>query len=674
LIKERGFLNVKKFKFTVSKKLYLGFSSIIVLLIALLAFSYFTITNVNQGSHNVFQRANENYMWQKIDTLTANLNASYLGFVASRDFAYITKANDQGSEIIGTLIQMKEIVPPQRAATLASVTALAPEVVSLGKTTVLSITNQDSGAYNENKPKWEAKQNQLSGLIEEAVAASKDDSVGLLEASDATAQQALIYMGGICLVAILFALFIAFLISRNVSTGVNGIKNAMQKMASGDLTAKIKIKSSDEFGQIARSYDEMRQHWINLVSQLKHNSVQLTQASDQLAVAAKQSSESTQQVATSAQQMARGAQEQSNNAQETAKSIEQLSGVISQLSQGAQEQTTSVQNAIYSITEVSETMTVVAQNAAKAAQGAKQAAESAVTGAEKSKQTLSGMEKIKTTSLDVAKKIEELGARSAEIGKIVAVIDDIAAQTNLLALNAAIEAARAGEQGRGFAVVSDEVRKLAERSAAATKEIADLIGSIQKGVKEATQVTLAGSNAVTEGFKMAKEAGQSLEQIMQAASAVNDQVDLIAQKAQQVNTSTNALVKTIDAVGAITETNSTATEQMTASAAQVSKSIETVAGIAEENSAATEEVSASAEEMSAQVQEIVSSSQILKEMAVSLEKSVSSFKVVEDNTPLMSDQPGAVKGLSKETSIVKAEVGGTAGADRSSDQVKPPQA
>jgi methyl-accepting chemotaxis protein len=427
--------------------------------------------------------------------------------------------------------------------------------------------------------------------------------------------------------AIAAALLIAIILTRGITAPINKVKKALQKMANADLTESVVINSSDETGAMAKAYNETQKYLNALVSQLKESAVQLSSASDQLAVAAKQSSDSTQQVATSSQQMAKGAQDQSNNAQETSKSISQLSAAINDMAAGASEQAAGVQKAVSSITSVANTMSQVASNANQAAKGAKLAAESAQNGAINSKQTLAGMEKIKYSAEEVAKKIVELGARSTEIGKIVDVIDDIAAQTNLLALNAAIEAARAGDQGRGFAVVSDEVRKLAERTATATKEIAELISSVQKGVNQANEVMAVGSAAVSEGFEMVVKSGQSLEQILKAASEVNSQVEQISANSQQVNSATNDLVKIIDGVGKVTEQNTAATEEMSASATEVSKSVETVAGIAEENSAATEQVSASAQEMSAQVEEIVASAQTLKEMAATLEQSVAMFKV-----------------------------------------------
>ncbi len=375
----------------------------------------------------------------------------------------------------------------------------------------------------------------------------------------------------------------------------------------------------------------------SLISQIQTNIRKLTGAGEKLATAASNSRESTQLVANSSQQMAKGAQDQSINAQETAKSVEELTQIINQLSSGAKEQAAGVNKAVTNINQLSESMLAAAQNAETAIQISKSGGKSVKTGKEKIRQTVAGMDKIKVSNQVTVKKIEELGVRSHEIGKIVAVISEIASQTNLLALNAAIEAARAGEQGRGFAVVSDEVRKLAERTSVATKEIAELIGNVQKGVDETTQLMNEGSVVVSEGFDIANQAGQALEQILKSASDINTQVENIYAKTKQVTESTGELVKIMNSVGSISDQNTLATERMSKSAEQVSKAVETVAGIAEENSAATEEVSASAHEISSQVEAIVSSTKALNEIAMTLEQSIESFKV-QSNTEVKEEK------------------------------------
>jgi methyl-accepting chemotaxis protein len=426
--------------------------------------------------------------------------------------------------------------------------------------------------------------------------------------------------GAVLLVSVVYVIWSH---SRELKT----VRLALAKMATGDLTQKMNLKSKDESGKIAAAYNELQRQMSELVTRIKSGADQLAVTGEQLSAAARQSSESTRQVATSSQQIAKGAQEESVNAQETAVAVARLNGIINQVSSAAGEQSAGVRKAVNEITSVSQTLSLVAKNADVAAQGAKQATELTLAVSEKNKLNLSGIEKIKLSTEDAARKIEELGSRSQEIGSIVAVIDEIASQTNLLALNAAIEAARAGDQGLGFAVVSDEVRKLAERTAIATQEIAGLISHVQKDIQEAATVMAGGTQAVSEGYELATQAGQSLERIRRVAAGVNLQVEQISTKSQQVYTAAGEAVKTMGSIGSISEQTTEAAAGMSAAAVQVSKAIETVAGIAQENSAATQQVSASAQEMSSHSQELEASSQALKAIAAELENSIVGFRV-----------------------------------------------
>jgi methyl-accepting chemotaxis protein len=632
-------------KLNIQWKLLSGFLAVVLLLVAIAAVSFMNMSSINNGTRAVYQDGLVPVT--QLNTIDATMKQ-----IRGDVYKYILLEGERPT-ITQSITKGEKAVDEQVAAYKETIARLAANKSNNATSTIrqgeISAMESNWAIYQSEVVKILAasdagKTEEANSLIAtgSAVVNARNSIVasatnlaeletknveGIRADSQKTFSSSTMIIIALAVFAVVAALGIAFLLTRNITGPINKVKKALQKMANADLTEAVNIKSSDETGAMAKAYNETQKYLNALIGQLKESSLQLTNASDQLAVAAKQSGESTQQVATSSQQMAKGAQEQSNNAQETSKSIAQLSESIGHLASGASEQASGVQKAVSSITDVANTLSQVAANAGLAAKGAKLAADSANIGAENSRSTLAGMDKIKASTGEVAKTIEELGARSIEIGKIVAVIDDIAAQTNLLALNAAIEAARAGDQGRGFAVVSDEVRKLAERTATATKEIAELISSVQKGVNEANQVMAGGSAAVAEGYKMAVQAGQSLEQILKAASDVNSQVDQISTGAQQVNNATNELVKIIDGVGRVTEQNSATTEQMAANATQVTKSVETVAGIAEENSAATEQVSASAQEMSAQVQEIVASAQTLKDMAATLEQSVAMFKV-----------------------------------------------
>jgi len=401
-----------------------------------------------------------------------------------------------------------------------------------------------------------------------------------------------------------------------------------QRMAGGDLSAEVRPRSEKDV--LGNAFWQLTAQQRDLIGKVKAAAANVAEASKQLTKAAEQTAQATQQIASTIQQVARGASEQSTSLQQTAGSVDQLSRAIDQIAAGSREQARAVDEATSVVERVSAAIEAVSANAQQGSQDWDSTAESAIGGARKTHETVAGMDKIRRAMNLVSARVSDLGERSTEIGKIVATIDDIAAQTNLLALNAAIEAARAGEQGRGFAVVADEVRKLAERSSVATKEIADLVNGTQAGVREAVNAMQQGSSEVEAGYKLATDAGGSLDDILTRSQNVKRQVAEISTASQALKDLSREMVETIQKITRIVEENSAATEEMTASSSVVSRAVEATAGVAEENSAASEEVSASVEEMSAQVQETLAAAQSLTEMSEEMERTVAVFKTRRD--------------------------------------------
>ena len=612
-------------KLNIRMKLIGGFLIVAALLIGVFGVAYTGLSTMGSNTQAVFNQSQQDFQWAKMQAYNNRMLAKYVGYALTKKDLYIQEAAEQSQLANDCIKTLAAMVGADGKAAYDAIVAEKSSVDQVAQQFVAAAQSNDIENTNLLLSQLSTSNTQLAADIDAITSQSHQATLSIMDASNQSQQSSTMLMIIIAVVAVLIALGLGLLLSQSIANGVKKVNHALKKMSASDLTERVNVKSSDEIGEMARSYNELLDERIRVVQRTRETAGQIKIAGDQLAKASEQSGQATQQVATSSQQMATGAQEQSKSAQETAQSVKQLSDAINQLAQRAMEQSTGVQKSVASVTEISKTMVEAVQHANQATQSSNQAAESANVGAQKSKLTLAGMDKIKASTAETARKIEELGARSTEIGKIVAVIDDIASQTNLLALNAAIEAARAGEQGRGFAVVSDEVRKLAERTATATKEIAELIGNVQKGVTEAGQVMAGGSAAVGEGYELAVQAGQALEQILKASGEVNREVAQISDKAQRINNSIGDLVKVIDSVGSITEENTAATEEMSASASQVTKTVETVAGIAEENSAATEEVSASAEEMNAQIEEISASAQALKELGATLEKSMAAI-------------------------------------------------
>ena len=342
---------------------------------------------------------------------------------------------------------------------------------------------------------------------------------------------------------------------------------AAQRIADGDLSDEVKPRSSaDTLGQ---AFLRMSANLRELIGQVAENATGLTSAAAQLASASGQAGQATSQISATIQQVAAGIGQQTESATRTAGSVDDMGRSIDRVARGAQKQSVAVGQASAVTSEISAAIQQVAASAETSAKGASQAAETARSGAKTVEGTIRGMKTIKAKVGLSAVKVQEMGDRSDKIGAIVETIDDIASQTNLLALNAAIEAARAGEHGKGFAVVADEVRKLAERSSSATKEIGKLIRDIQQTMKDAMAAMDESTREVESGVEHANQADEALSGILSAIEIVKEQVEQIASASQHINASSGDLVAAVDSVLVVVEENRAVTQQMLANSSVV---------------------------------------------------------------------------------------------------------
>jgi len=243
--------------------------------------------------------------------------------------------------------------------------------------------------------------------------------------------------------------------------------------------------------------------------------------------------------------------EVNNTVEQVASAATQISATSDSLAAATQEQSAQTDDVASAVEEMSRTITENAMGATRTAEVAQKNGELANQGGSVVQQTVQKMKDIAKVVGDSALTIQKLGESSKQIGEIIAVIDDIADQTNLLALNAAIEAARAGEQGRGFAVVADEVRKLAERTTDATKQIANMIRGIQKETNMAVEAMNQGNQEVQKGIDLADRAGQALKDILNSTKEVLEMINQIAAASEEQSATSEEISKNVVSISKV---------------------------------------------------------------------------------------------------------------------------
>jgi methyl-accepting chemotaxis protein len=426
------------------------------------------------------------------------------------------------------------------------------------------------------------------------------------------------------LIALGVGIFIAYKTARSLTVPLGELmKVAKQIGEAGELEHKIDIQRDDEIGQLGRTFDGMVSYLRematlseaiaggNLGVEVRPRSKNdmlgnaFTKMTEGLRNLVRNVKDAASQVASASAQVAGASDESAKISLQSSSAIDEVTSTMHEMSVNVQNMVKSTQIQASSVSETSASIDEMVASIQRVADTAKvlldisnRSREEVQSGITTMDKATEGLNKINVTIGASGEIIGVLGQRADDIGKIIEVIDDLAEQTNLLALNAAIEAARAGEHGLGFAVVADEVRKLAEKSAQSTKEISELIQSIQKEARKAVENMDQSTEIVDQGLQLGHELNQALRKISNVVTEVYKFAQEIGAATNEQSHGSSQIARATTRLNEITHEINSAVEEQASGAHAVVKAMERMRELVQQTTSGSTELAASAEQMS----------------------------------------------------------------------------